>query len=228
MTTTYKNTEINDEEFAIQRLTDGADGKDMVSVDKTTGTVTMGHHDIADSAIFIYNNETPPKYVGLKPGTVVNNQDYELPTDDGSSGEVLTTNGSAVLSWSTPPTDFVELRYGLSATVTNDTQEFKLVNGVTLSYGWRLPDDCSAAYMTLQTNCSSHSSNGTFSAEIYKNNVATGETVTSDTVTGTGTVGGSGSVSESFAKGDTCSVFITVPSTFSVKDTLCLVKFTIS
>jgi hypothetical protein len=41
-------------------------------------------------------------YVGLKaPGTLAANTTYTLPTTDGTSGQALTTNGSATLSWST-------------------------------------------------------------------------------------------------------------------------------
>ncbi len=41
------------------------------------------------------------QYVGFKaPATVTTSQTYTLPAADGSNGEVLTTNGSGVLSWS--------------------------------------------------------------------------------------------------------------------------------
>jgi hypothetical protein len=42
-------------------------------------------------------------YVGFKsPGTVTTNKVWTLPSADGTSGQVLSTNGSATLSWSTP------------------------------------------------------------------------------------------------------------------------------
>jgi hypothetical protein len=42
-------------------------------------------------------------YVGFKaPGTVSTNKIWTLPATDGTSGQVLSTNGSATLSWSTP------------------------------------------------------------------------------------------------------------------------------
>lgn len=42
-------------------------------------------------------------YTGFKaPGSVGSNTIYEMPTADGSSGQVLATNGSKVLSWASP------------------------------------------------------------------------------------------------------------------------------
>jgi len=42
-------------------------------------------------------------YVGFKsPSTVTTNKIWTLPSADGTSGQVLSTNGSATLSWSTP------------------------------------------------------------------------------------------------------------------------------
>lgn len=42
-------------------------------------------------------------YVGFKsPGTVTTNKIWTLPSADGTSGQVLSTNGSATLSWTTP------------------------------------------------------------------------------------------------------------------------------
>jgi len=42
-------------------------------------------------------------YVGFKsPGTVTTNKVWTLPATDGSASQVLTTDGSATLSWSTP------------------------------------------------------------------------------------------------------------------------------
>ena len=41
-------------------------------------------------------------YVGFKaPSNIVSNRIWTLPADDGSSGQVLTTNGSGILSWGT-------------------------------------------------------------------------------------------------------------------------------
>lgn len=40
-------------------------------------------------------------YVGLKPASVAGSTDYTLPSTDGTSGQVLSTNGSGVLSWAT-------------------------------------------------------------------------------------------------------------------------------
>jgi hypothetical protein len=42
-------------------------------------------------------------YVGFKsPGTVTTNRIWTLPATDGTAGQTLSTDGSGVLSWSTP------------------------------------------------------------------------------------------------------------------------------
>ncbi|MBI5217361.1 MAG: tail fiber domain-containing protein [Bacteroidia bacterium] len=43
-------------------------------------------------------------YVGFAPAAAAGSTTYTLPTADGSSGQVLQTNGSATLSWATPVT----------------------------------------------------------------------------------------------------------------------------
>jgi len=48
-------------------------------------------------------------YVGLKPADDAGSVDYELPAADGSSGDVLITDGSGTLSFTTPVTDHSEL-----------------------------------------------------------------------------------------------------------------------
>jgi len=41
-------------------------------------------------------------YVGFKaPGTITSNRIWTLPAADGTTGQVLSTNGSGVLSWAT-------------------------------------------------------------------------------------------------------------------------------
>lgn len=52
-------------------------------------------------------------YVGLAPAAAAGSTTYTLPTTDGTSGQVLSTNGSGTLSWTTAS--------GSGATISNDT-----------------------------------------------------------------------------------------------------------
>ena len=49
-----------------------------------------------------FEDSDSSNYVGFKsPATVSTNLVWTLPATDGSTGQVLSTNGSAVLSWAT-------------------------------------------------------------------------------------------------------------------------------
>lgn len=85
------------------------------------GTITL------DSLYSRLKSQTPlrfydaadTKFVGFKaPTTVASDNTYTLPDDDGSAGQVLTTNGSAALSWSTAGVASVSVRAWLSANQT--------------------------------------------------------------------------------------------------------------
>lgn len=62
-------------------------------------------------------------YVGFKaPGTVGANKIWTLPSADGTNGQVLSTNGSAVLSWATASG-------GSSYTITAKTSDYSVLTG---------------------------------------------------------------------------------------------------
>ena len=80
---------------------DGTDYLASISKQDTTSTITglqinaAGELRLADS--------DSSNYVGFKsPATVSTNKIWTLPSADGTNGQVLTTNGSAALSWATP------------------------------------------------------------------------------------------------------------------------------
>jgi len=60
---------------------------------------------------------TGTHYTAFKAGTQSANITYTLPTADGTSGEVLATNGSGTLSWATPTNSFPSIL--VAATCTN-------------------------------------------------------------------------------------------------------------
>jgi hypothetical protein len=54
-----------------------------------------------DDQIRIYDTDWAGYYVGFQAGSMAGNTLYTLPVADGTNGQVLTTNGSLVLSWTT-------------------------------------------------------------------------------------------------------------------------------
>ncbi|MGA0833902.1 MAG: beta strand repeat-containing protein, partial [Candidatus Kapaibacteriota bacterium] len=81
--------------------------------------------DVGDGSITISNTTGTPgelrlqgttsSYTGFKAGTMGSNVIYTLPTADGTSNQVLTTNGSRTLSWTTVARaidDLTDAKYG--------------------------------------------------------------------------------------------------------------------
>jgi len=66
-----------------------------------TGSVLIGGNDTQPSELrFMELQSNGTSYIGLKaPTDVTTSKTYTLPTADGTDGQVLTTNGSGVLSW---------------------------------------------------------------------------------------------------------------------------------
>jgi len=71
---------------------------DAVTIQNSSGTGVVVP---ASSSVIVFNNATNvvPVYSAIPVSATVT---YKLPTTDGSNGQVLTTNGSGVLSFSTP------------------------------------------------------------------------------------------------------------------------------
>ncbi len=92
-------------------------------------------------------------YVGFAPAAAAGSTTYTLPSADGSSGQVLSTNGSATLSWATAATASTAwMRAGNSSTApgtdylgttdaqafvikTNATERARFTNGTALQLG---------------------------------------------------------------------------------------------
>lgn len=60
-------------------------------------------------------------YVGLAPAAAAGSTTYTLPSTDGTSGQVLQTNGTATLSWATPSTGITNFTSNLNTTTPNAT-----------------------------------------------------------------------------------------------------------
>lgn len=73
-------------------------------------------------------------FVGFRaPATVGSNQVWSLPASDGSSNQVLKTDGSGVLGWATLPAAAVDATYGTKGVVQFLTDE--ATSGITLNAG---------------------------------------------------------------------------------------------
>ncbi len=80
---------------SISFFTDGiAEANRRMTIDNT------GHTNILAEKELRLQDASGGEYVGFKaPATVTGTQTYTLPAADGTSGQVLSTNGSGVLSW---------------------------------------------------------------------------------------------------------------------------------
>jgi hypothetical protein len=91
----------DDESSQAFRIKDG-DGNTMFSVDEDGISVANG--TASTGAVIRLGEATAngSNYVGIQaPTTLAANVTYTLPTADGTSGQVLSTNGSGTLSWAT-------------------------------------------------------------------------------------------------------------------------------
>ncbi|MBY0314018.1 MAG: tail fiber domain-containing protein [Bdellovibrionales bacterium] len=62
-----------------------------------------GHFAVKSGKEVQFYNTSNSNFVALRaPSSITSNKVYDLPSADGSSGQVLTTNGSGVLSWTSP------------------------------------------------------------------------------------------------------------------------------
>jgi hypothetical protein len=72
------------------------------AVSVAAGSVVTTQVDIASQGDLRLQDTTGGQYVALQaPGTIASSYTLTLPVDDGTTGQVLTTDGSGVLSWTT-------------------------------------------------------------------------------------------------------------------------------
>jgi hypothetical protein len=92
-------------------------------------------------------------YIGFKsPLTPPNNIIWTLPSADGSSNQVLTTNGSGTLSWSTPSGGSSVTSFnGLTGAVTGVSRVNGFTGGITFAAGTGITFTASAGTITLST-----------------------------------------------------------------------------
>jgi hypothetical protein len=109
----------DDESSQAFRIKDG-DGNTMFSVDEDGISVANG--TASTGAVIRLGEATAngSNYVGIQaPTTLAANVTYTLPTADGTSGQLLSTNGSGTLSWAAAPASYsaVRTQSGISYTL---------------------------------------------------------------------------------------------------------------
>lgn len=95
----------------VSNLTNGAilgsqDGTQFVAVDNTNVLIGSGtsQMEYIDGVLRLYDSDAT-HYVGIQTpatGSLTTSYTLTLPADDGTSGQVLQTNGTGTLSWTTP------------------------------------------------------------------------------------------------------------------------------
>ena len=91
--------------------------QDLLSGDFSTGYISLGRAGLANGGIGIHGDlgaqfmdDDASNYVALvAPTSISSNVTWTLPGSDGTDGQVLTTNGSGTLAWSTVSSDQVKI-----------------------------------------------------------------------------------------------------------------------
>jgi len=100
-----------------------------------------------------YDEQDPTGYVAFKGPGIASNITWTLPGSDGSANQVLTTNGSGTLSWSTPSGggSSVTSFNGLTGAVTGVSRVNGFTGGITFAAGTGITFTASAGTITLST-----------------------------------------------------------------------------
>lgn len=84
------------------KITSASNGNISIEPNGTGAVVIGGNSTQATELRFMEDSDNGTNYVALKANnTLAANTTYTLPTADGSSGQVLSTNGTGTLSWAT-------------------------------------------------------------------------------------------------------------------------------
>jgi hypothetical protein len=124
---------------ADKRLYTKDSGGNVVEVGINPTTVTTTQVDITAQGDLRLQDTTGGQYVALQaPGTIATSFTLTLPADDGNSGQVLTTDGSGVLSWSNAAAGDVTLTG--TQTLTNKTLTDPAIIGTILEDVYTISD----------------------------------------------------------------------------------------
>lgn len=140
------------------------DGSD--NVQPALGAVVASQVNITAQGDLRLEDTTGGQYVALQaPGTLAANYTLTLPVDDGSSGQVLTTDGSGVLSWSTDGGGDVD---GPASATDNAVARFDLTTGKLIQNSVVTIADNGTTLINTATNTNSSIlvANGTISETV--------------------------------------------------------------
>jgi len=165
-----------------------------------------------NEALNIAKTSKKATFTGDVVTTALTASGLNYPTTDGSADQVLSTDGNGNLSFN----DISDLSvpsflvFGQEGTLTGQTTAFemKTTNGAQAT-GWRMPVGGSVTHITLQLEVKSGGSAGrNITAELYKNNTATGKSITV-ACSSDGITGGNGTITtETFSAGDRLTLYI--------------------
>ena len=103
--TTWYNSERQELRYwdgtSIQSLGTKRDDNDKLSLSggTMTGTLNMGSQNLISQGELRFLKTGSNNYVGFKAPNILNSQVWTLPNTDGTQGQVLSTDGSGVLTW---------------------------------------------------------------------------------------------------------------------------------
>ena len=175
-------------------------------------------------------------YVSISaPDSITTTTTYKLPPEDGSNGEVLKTDGSGNLSWTSnsgggSSTAKVWIAFGKNGTLTGSisNRDMTTKNGSTNGQGYRIPSACTAKKISLQCDCLSVSGTREIKAIIWKNGSEQINDKVTLSISSTGDKGDTGNIDCSFSANDTLNVKLTLDSNISADDFAVIVELDIS
>jgi hypothetical protein len=127
------------------QVVDGISGALLLSTGTATGTGSRGLMDVDAPALRILGDGSAPQALRLMTGNNANYTEfkagssmsgsvsYELPNADGNPGEILSTNGSGVLSWSAAVASATNLKELFTLSGTDITNQYIDLTQVALT-----------------------------------------------------------------------------------------------
>jgi hypothetical protein len=159
----------------IIRIYDGANGNITVTPNGTGIVVSDKSVQLQATSELRFADTDSSNYVGFKaPGTVSANKIWTLPATDGTSGQLLSTNGSGVLSWATDASGGGSTAAGIA--IISGTLTFQEFTGLrsagiaetTMPHTWTESSDPSGL-VTVSTNTITITNAGTYLLEYTSN-----------------------------------------------------------
>ena len=183
--------------------TDGAGNLSFDSLSFSTPLAVIGNATAGSEIRLPEDTDNGSNYVAIKaPDTLASNLTLTLPSADGTSGQVLQTNGSGVLSFASSSavnTPAFHARMSANQTLSNatatklvfDTEEFDTNSAYdTSTYRFTVPSGKAGKYFIYSSitgfSLDVPSDLGTVALQIYKNGTSVSYTVTSPLNAGKG------------------------------------------